>query len=265
MVVKIEKTSEAEALFAGWQETMIWSCLQGIMGRIYGNFPESPTTAMAVLGDFSFLAGEPKEELLLYRPEECKTEFRILVPQTEAWEACIERELGRRVKKVTRYAFCKDPKAFDREKLSRMAEALPSEYSIRKMDQELYEWCRGQEWCRDWVSQYPDYAAYEKYGLGVVITKDGIPVSGASSYSGYQGGIEIEIDTREDYRRRGLARVCGARLILECLDRKIYPSWDAQNLWSAALAGQLGYRMERAYTAYVFLNAPAMEVNPEPV
>jgi len=80
--------------------------------------------------------------------------------------------------------------------------------------------------------------------------KDGVPVSGASSYSSYRGGIEIEIDTKEEYRRRGLARICGARLILECLDRGLYPSWDAQNPGSAALAKQLGYRMEGTYTAY---------------
>lgn len=86
--------------------------------------------------------------------------------------------------------------------------------------------------------------------LGAVILKDGHPVSGASSYSGYQGGIEIEIDTREDYRRKGLATVCGAKLILECLDRGWYPSWDAQNKWSVALAQKLGYHYDREYTAY---------------
>ena len=75
-------------------------------------------------------------------------------------------------------------------------------------------------------------------------------VSGASSYSGYCGGIEIEVDTREDYRRRGLAFICGAKLILDCLEREWYPSWDAQNPWSAALAKKLGYRFSHTYAAY---------------
>ena len=86
--------------------------------------------------------------------------------------------------------------------------------------------------------------------MGVVILKDGEIVSGASSYSGYIGGIEIEIDTREDYRRKGLAFAAGAGLILECLKRGLYPSWDAQNKWSAALAKKLGYHDSHAYTAY---------------
>lgn len=47
-----------------------------------------------------------------------------------------------------------------------------------------------------------------------------------------------------------MARACGARLILECLDRGLYPSWDAQNPWSAALAEQLGYRFCHTYPVY---------------
>ena len=87
-------------------------------------------------------------------------------------------------------------------------------------------------------------------GWGVVILKDGEPVSGASSYSGYLGGIEVEIGTREDFRRKGLACICGAKLVLECMERGLYPSWDAQNLWSAALAQKLGYHFDKEYPAY---------------
>ena len=106
------------------------------------------------------------------------------------------------------------------------------------------------DWCRDFVIQYQDYNRYKKYGMGVVILKDGEPVSGASSYSGYLGGIEVEIGTREDFRRKGLACICGAKLVLECMERGLYPSWDAQNLWSAALAQKLGYHFDKEYPAY---------------
>lgn len=83
--------------------------------------------------------------------------------------------------------------------------------------------------------------------------KDGVPVSGASSYSSFRGGIEIEIDTHPEHRRRGLAYACGAALILKCLERGWYPSWDAQNPWSLALAQKLGYHFDKAYTAYEIL------------
>ena len=110
--------------------------------------------------------------------------------------------------------------------------------------------CRNNGWANDLVSQFKDYDTYRKLGLGVVVLKDGELVAGASSYSRYNEGIEIEIDTREDHRRKGLAYVCGAKLILECLKKSLYPSWDAQNKWSVALAEKLGYHFSHEYTAY---------------
>ena len=72
-------------------------------------------------------------------------------------------------------------------------------------------------------------------------------VGGASSYTCYSGGYELQVETREDMRRRGVALACCARLILTCLDRGLYPSWDAANLESVALARRLGYRSETAF------------------
>ena len=80
---------------------------------------------------------------------------------------------------------------------------------------------------------------------------DSWPAAGASSYTIYDGGIEIEIDTRPDQRRQGLALACGAQLILTCLERRLFPNWDAHDLRSAALAEKLGYRMDHPYRAYL--------------
>ncbi len=96
------------------------------------------------------------------------------------------------------------------------------------------------------MSQYKDYKAYKNLGLGIVVLKDGELVAGASSYSRYDRGIEIEIGTQEDHRRKGLAYACGAKLILECLEEGLYPSWDAQNKWSVALR----YHFSHEYVAY---------------
>lgn len=109
--------------------------------------------------------------------------------------------------------------------------------------------CKAETWSADLVSQFSDYETYHKLGLGMVICQNNMIVSGASSYSRYREGIEIEIDTEEEYRRRGLAYVCGAKLILECLNRNLYPSWDAQNEFSVSLAEKLGYHYSHTYTA----------------
>ena len=57
MVFELKETKKAAPLFEGWQETMIWSCLQKVMGSIYVDSPENPASAMALLGDFCFFAG----------------------------------------------------------------------------------------------------------------------------------------------------------------------------------------------------------------
>lgn len=254
MIYEIKPGEKAVPLFGSWEETLIWSCLQGVMGHIYGDSAETLTSAMALLGDFCFLTGEPDRELVMYKPEKCMQDFVIMVPQDETWGALIEECYREKAKKVLRYAIKKEPEAFEGKeasaRLQAIVDSLPEGYELKMMDEAQFRCCREISWCRDWVAQYEDYDMYRRYGLGAVILKEGEPVSGASSYSGYIGGIEIEIDTREDYRRKGLAAVCGAKLILECRKKGWYPSWDAQNLWSVALAEKLGYHFSHAYTAY---------------
>ena len=175
--------------------------------------------------------------------------FVIMVPQNGVWGGLIETSFGHKARKITRFATRKDT-AFDQKRLRELARAVPAGMELRELDQEIFQMAKTTSWCVDWVSQYETYEDYRERGIGVVLTEAGAPVSGASSYSSYDGGIEIEIDTREDCRRQGFARICGAALILRCLREGLYPSWDAHNEGSLALAEQLGYVFDRAYTAY---------------
>lgn len=247
---KITDTDCVRDLFSDWEETLIWSCLQGVMGEIYGGYRDRPVSAMALLGDFCFFTGEVSEELVRFKPELCEQAFVIMVPQNQEWGAAIEAAYGADAKKVTRYAIKKEPGIFDKKYLEQIVSSVPEGYSLQRMDKSLYEKCKSQAWSADLVSLFESCDEYAGKGIGYVITKDGEVVSGASSYSVYKEGIEIEIDTKEEYRRQGFALICGARLILECLGRGLYPSWDAQNKWSVALAEKLGYHFSHEYTAY---------------
>ena len=100
---------------------------------------ETVVTQTRTALDFAFYAGNPSEELVKYKPESCKPDFIIMVPQNAGWAELIEK---------------------------------------------------------------------------------------------------------------GLAYACGAKLILECLEEGLYPSWDAQNKWSVALAEKLGYHFSHEYVAY---------------
>lgn len=256
MISKITNTTVVEQLFSGWQETCIWSALQGIMGDIYAEDAEPANAAMVILGDFCFFAGEPNAELVAFKPATYGKNYIIMVPENEEWSALIEAHYKDGAKRTSRFAIHKDKGHFDKEKLEQAASDMPEGYELKMIDKTLYEACLSEEWSKDFVSNYKDYAMFEKLGLGVLMVKKetGEVVAGASSYSTYKDGIEIEIVTREDHRRCGLAYRCAAKLILECLKRDLYPSWDARTKISVALAEKLGYEYSHEYVAYDILN-----------
>lgn len=73
------------------------------------------------------------------------------------------------------------------------------------MEEKEYKMCRENGWANDLVSNYKDYTTYKNLSMGIAVLKDGELVAGASFYSTYDKDIEIEIDTRGDHRRKGLA------------------------------------------------------------
>lgn len=231
--------------FAGWNETLIWTVLEGHMGYALADDDENPTCAQIVIGDFCFFAGSPSETLAKAAATE------ELVPQNEAWEHTIERAWGEKVQRRLRYAIKKEPDAFHRGTLQYYVDSLPKEFELRLFDQAIYAQSFAEGWSHDFCACFCDCDDFLRRGFGAAVLHNGALVAGASSYTVYNGGIEIEIDTKPEYRQRGLATVCGARLILEALDRGLYPSWDAFDLRSVALAEKLGYHLSHPYTMYM--------------
>lgn len=244
MIYELEDTSIVTKLFEGWQETMVYSCLQKVMGKVFVTNPDHPKSVCAYAGCFAFYAGEPDKEIVKNKPEG----FVIMIPRKEEWAELIE-ECYPGAKKVIRYAIKKDT-VFDREKLQGFVNELPAGYEIHEIDADIYDKCLGNPITEDFVSSFESKESFLKIGRGMVIIKDGRIVSGASSYSRYNEGIEIEVDTVPDERRKNLATIVCAALILHCLDENLYPSWDAQNINSVHLAEKLGYEFDHEYVAY---------------
>ena len=244
MVYELTDTAKAATLFEGWEETLIWGCLQKVMGKIYVTDSETPRSAMAFVGCFAFYAGVPDKELVLNKP----AGFVIMTPQNEAWGACIE-ECFPKAEKETRYAIKKGTK-FDKDRLNSFVDKLPEGYELKAIDGELYDQCLADPMTTDFVSCFGSKEKFLGLGRGMVILKEGRIVAGASSYTRYQEGIELEVDTAEDERRNGLATAVCAALILRSLDEGLYPSWDAQNMMSVRLAEKLGYEFDCEYTVY---------------
>ena len=245
MIYELNEPSKAAPVFADWEDldAGIVACLDNVMGKIFADDTEHPKSAMAVIGDFAFLAGEPDLELICAKPDR----WMIVVPKDEAWEEMIENNFP--AFKRIRYAIRKDT-VFDRGKLEAMADALPEGYVFRRIDGELYDVCLKDEEFEDNVSAFDSKEKYLELGRGFAVMKDGKIVSAASSYSRSRNGIDIEIGTRKEERHKGLGSAVAAKLILECLDEGLYPAWDAANRMSVRLAQKLGYEFSREYVCY---------------
>ena len=256
MIYELEDTSRAAALFAGWEDTLIYSCLQRVMGKIFVTDPENPRSAMAFAGNFAYLAGEPDPELALGKPDG----LVIMIPQNESWAACIEACFPD-AKKLTRYAIRKDTR-FDVSSLRELAVRVPEGYELREIDGDLYDLCLADPATEDFVSAFESRQQFLELGRGMVLLKDGRIASGASSYTRYNEGIEIEVITAQSERQKGLASAVCAALILRCLEEGLYPSWDARTLISVHLSEKLGYEFDHAYTAYEVTDETARSEKP---
>ena len=200
-------TKGAAYLFDGWQETMIWSCLQEHMGserqmavcRLHRR-----ESAWAI----SVFCRDAR------RKPDSRRQHTHTGSKNRKLGTCNRKVLGAEAIKAQRYAIKKEPEAFDCEILEKYAASLPAAYELRPIDQELYEQIMTKPWAKDLCSQFRDGDDYVRRGLGFAAVLRGDVVAGASSYTIYDDGIEIEIDTNKEFRNRGFASACGSRLIL---------------------------------------------------
>lgn len=267
LLTKQDALTKAARIFGGMDDSTITTCLQGRCGGgVFADSADAPTAAKAVIGGripgsggFAFLAGDPEcpeAAALAKKWEPAWPGCVVIVPENERWCGVVERAFGEGAKRLTRYATSQTERHFDRAQLERWAASLPEGFTLRRIDRELYERCRSTTWAIDGVANFSTAEEYEEYGLGFACLCGDELAGVISTYSSYDGGIEIEIATAEKFRRRGIARANAARILLECLDRGLTPHWDAANTMSLALAKQLGFVFEREYPAY-FIAQPA--------
>ena len=245
-VYEVQDPQTIKHLYLGWNETMIYSYLDGCQGKAYVDSLINPMSAMILVGDFCFFAGKPNQNLVYH----IKQDFMIICYLEKEWEKIIEQCYQDQVCKHIRYATKKDTN-FDREKLKQYIHQLPDEYQIKEIDEEIYHQLLIEDWSKDLCIHYHSYDEMKTFGKCFVICYGNQIVSGAGAYAYYKNGIEIEIDTHPSYRKKGLARVIASQLILECLQNDCYPSWDAHNQASLNLAMQLGYEYDGPYQVYL--------------
>lgn len=255
----------AAPLFIDWEDTLIWAVLEGRMGQLWVCEKDAeavvqtgtqPAAACCRNGDFLFFTGDADSRQALQLMCGIRAligdAFGIVTPQNEQWSKLIVQVFGERAKAGERYAIRKDC-CFDRRYLQQLADALPEAMRILPIDAEVYHRVMQVDWARDFCSQFGSAEQFVQEGIGFVAFMGDELIGGASSYIRYNDGIEVQVETHPGYRRMGVATACCAKLILSCMERGLYPSWDAANRTSVHLAEKLGYREKGAYRVW-YLN-----------
>ena len=189
------------AMFEHIDSTIVLSYLQGHMGTAWVDDLENPTVAQITVGIFVFYAGDSStkeaEELLYNLPE-----FTLAIVNSDEWKYRIESVPSDAIEKLQRYRFEKNPEHLNRIHLLNLLSSLPEGYEIKKVDDEIVNEPSFYKLSEDFVSQFESIDDFINRGVGYAILHEGEVVAAATSFSLYDGGIEIEIATHPEYRRR---------------------------------------------------------------
>ncbi|MDR0897602.1 MAG: GNAT family N-acetyltransferase [Oscillospiraceae bacterium] len=227
---------------------MAVSALNGLVeARAFADNPARPAAALVLLSRVGllFVAGQAQAAL----PEALRG-FRGWYEVSDpppAWHPALAA-WSIKSRALARYQM-NPPPAFDRALLQRLA-TPPEGYTLHPYDAALVEKALSEEWSKDQIDCFGTAEAFLADGLGVALLQGDALVSGCSSFCRHADGYEIQVDTRADRQRQGLATCVSAAFILRCLDLGWMPHWDAANVASLRLAERLGFVLDRAYTAW---------------
>ena len=233
-------------LFKTWKKYMVLYGLKSQIGTVYRN--SDRTTSFYDVGNFLYLAGELDSRFWEDFVRQYGLGDKIIISENTNWKDFLHQKVE--LISFTRYSF-KDKANFQVEFLNNLVSQLEKGYNLVPIDNRtnisLSEEERSQDLQGDFES-YQDFAL--KGGFGFVILKNNEVIAGISSGLVYQGAVEVEVATRPDKQGNGFAKKLGAAMILESLNRDMFPLWDAHNEASKKVAELLGYELVEPYEAF---------------
>lgn len=251
--VRSDQMNKIAPLFDGIQDSMVIACLQGSMGNAYVATLDHPKAALIVSGEYSFFGGDAESqeaEILikgLFTVNQSESTV-VIFDESMEWEKRLLSIEDNHPVAVPRFGIVQKDYEFDDKILQNYVESLPEGFELTGIDETLYYQAMKKDWAKEFCETFSSAEEFCKRGFGYVALKNGVLVSGASSMTVYDGGIEIQVATDENYRKLGLAMPCAARLIQECAKRNLRPCWDAANEISLKMALKLGYEYKGEYT-----------------
>ena len=231
--------------------TIIEAYFKSNIGMAWVDDYNNPTACQVIVGDYGFLCGNPDTETAIELvgniPDDYMSSVLVTLTDSEKWDKLLLDYYGKRAKVSTRYSTTLNVAEVNREQLSAFINRLPEQYRMVQIDKEIYQLTKAEKWSSDLCAQFKSSDDFVQRGIGYAVLLQDELVAGASSYLEYTGHIEIELQTKQEHRHRGLALSCSAMLVNECLKNSVYPNWDAANKESLHIAQKLGYCLKSPY------------------
>lgn len=252
-----------QELYQNPSSTIINSCLQGYTGEIWVDSKETPKLAIMYAGKTLFIGGAnattdiiPWLKSFILQRDLIRVE---IIPEDMCWYSilseCIQENtilpLQQGKRHLMQIQVTKD--LYEQWKMT--VARLPEDIKLVELNQEQFDLVVTDRYLHNFVCCFENYYEFQKMGMGYFLKKGDEIIGGASSFTRYNEGIEVQIAVNPDYRGRGLAKICGARLLMECYHRNLYPNWDCANPTSESVARSLGYVLKQEVEIYRYIKA----------
>jgi hypothetical protein len=249
-----------QPVFELMPRTTIAGTLAGLTpGQVFVDHLQNPKAAFTWSEfRFSYLAGDPTnhdfvqelvvllEGVLLPKLPASHDPTLVIYPDSLSWIDALEARLAAyHPQRLFRSLHRFDPMAF--EQRTRQLEALPPGCTLLPVDAQVCG--RFPELAISYELLWGAVQNFLAHGFGCCVLADGELASACDTPFCAGGRAEIGVETKEAYRRKGLASQACAAFIRESLRRELEPVWECwwENEASRNLAKRLGFEWLEDY------------------
>jgi RimJ/RimL family protein N-acetyltransferase len=175
----------------------------------------------------------------------------IVLLASDDWRELLFEIHGGRIMAQPRTAL--SSAALELDRLRALARRVPQGFCVERIDAGMASRMSGELEEPVRLHAFRSPQDFAERGIGFATLHGERTVCVATSFVVCSRGIEIQIVTHPDFRRRGLATATSAALMAHCLEHDLEPEWDADNPESLKLAQKLGYTQPEPYEWLILL------------
>jgi len=230
--------------------------LEGHMGDAFVDDEDNPQIAelKASKIGLSVIGGDAKHPSAHKYIEQLSAP-KAMIFSSEGWEGMMREIQHGRLIIMPRYAFTSEK--LDIAHLHQLKSQIPDGYRLEQMEIKLAQQLASErsQFASNHMVNFDSPEDFVARGFGFCLLKNDEIVSVATTFAICSKGIEIQINTRENRRGKGLATVVAAQLLIYSLMKNLDPNWDAGNKVSVGLAKKLGYTPQGTYSVFILVNS----------